>query len=162
MSVGPDRVDLRDVPLLLDEVIAHVSHAGAGAVATFLGVVRDESEGRKVSRLDYSAYATMAKREMLAIADEIELEIQGSRVSAVHRLGELGVGEAAIVCAASAPHRGEAFKACMALIDRIKQRVPIWKREWGPDGPLWVGWVDARCSPSGHDDHHAHGHHHGD
>ncbi len=76
-------------------------------------------------------------------------------MSAVHRIGSLGIGDAAIICAASAPHRGEAFKACRELIDRIKARVPIWKREYGPDGAAWVGWVDARCSPDGHE-HHGH------
>jgi len=72
----------------------------------------------------------------------------------MHLTGSLVVGDAAVVCAASAPHRGEAFKACRALIDRIKERVPIWKREIGPDGEAWVGWEDARCSPDGHEHHH--------
>lgn len=157
-SSARDRVDLRESALSLDEVVANVSRPGAGGIATFVGVVRDESEGRSVTRLDYSAYAGMAKREMQKIAEELEAEIDGVRVSAVHRIGSLGVGDAAIVCAASAPHRGEAFAACRALIDRIKERVPIWKREWGPDGAAWVGWVDARCSPDGHE--HAPGHAH--
>lgn len=157
MSETKDRIDLRETPLSLDEVVAHVQRPGAGGIATFLGVVRDESEGRAVTRLDYSAYAAMAKREMTKIAEELEQEIDGVRVSAIHRVGSLGVGDAAIVCAASAPHRGEAFRACRELIDRIKSRVPIWKREWGPDGAAWVGWVDARCSPEGHHGHHHHG-----
>lgn len=156
---APARVDLRETVLSLDEVVAHVSRPGAGGIATFVGVVRDESDGREVTRLDYSAYATMAKREMQKIADEIEHEIAGVRVSAIHRIGSLGVGDAAIVCGASAPHRAEAFEACRELLDRIKARVPIWKREWGPDGAAWVGWVDARCSPDGHE--HAAGHTHG-
>ena len=158
-----DRIDLRDTPLSLDEVVAHVSRPDAGGIATFVGVVRDHSDGRAVTRLDYSAYDAMAKREMTKIADEIEKEIEGVRVSAIHRVGALGVGDAAIICAASAPHRGEAFKACRELIDRIKARVPIWKREYGPDGAAWVGWVDARCSPEGEGerdghDHSGHGH----
>ena len=152
MSEEKNRVDLRETPLSLDEAVAHVSRPGAGGIATFVGVVRDESEGRAVTRLDYSAYAAMAKREMQKIADELESEIEGVRVSAIHRIGSLAVGDAAIVCAASAPHRGEAFKACRELIDRIKSRVPIWKREFGPDGAAWVGWVDARCAA--HDHHH--------
>jgi molybdopterin synthase catalytic subunit len=151
-----DRIDLRESPLSLDEVMAHVRRPGAGGIATFVGVVRDESDGRAVTRLDYSAYAAMAKREMTKIADELEKEIEGVRVSAIHRVGPLGVGDAAIICAASAPHRGEAFKACRELIDRIKARVPIWKREYGPDGAAWVGWVDARCAPEGHTHGHAH------
>jgi molybdopterin synthase catalytic subunit len=155
-------IDIRETPLSLDEVIKNVSRPGAGGITTFVGVVRDENDGRAVTRLDYSAYAGMAKREMQKIVSEIEGEIEGARVSAIHRVGQLGVGDLAIVCAASAPHRDEAFRACRELIDRIKARVPIWKREWGPDGAAWVGWVDARCSPSVHDHRHpsapGHGH----
>ncbi len=103
-----------------------------------------------MTRLEYSAYASMARREMERIAAELESEIPGVRVAVMHRIGSLEVGDAAVVCAASAPHRGEAFEACRALIDRIKARVPIWKREIGPDGAAWVGWEDARCGP-GHD-----------
>jgi len=147
------RADVREAVLSLDEVVARVSHHGAGAVVTFSGVVRDHSDGRPVTRLEYSAYLSMARREIEAIAAALEAEIAGVRVAAIHRVGTLAVGDAAIVCAASAPHRGEAFRACHLLIDRIKERVPIWKREWGPDGPHWVGWVDARCTPG-----HAHAH----
>ncbi len=143
--------DLRSETLSVDEAIAAVSHAGAGGVALFLGTVRDESEGRHVTRLDYEAYPSMAQREMASIADEIQKEIPGTRLAVLHRIGELRVGDLAVVCAASAPHRGEAFQACRALIDRIKERVPIWKREHGPEGPYWVGWQDARCLADHHD-----------
>jgi molybdopterin synthase catalytic subunit len=153
--------DLRSEPLSVAEAMEHVSHAAAGGIDVFLGVVRDHSEGRPVTRLEYSAYASMAKREMERILAEIEAEVAGVRVAAIHRLGALAVGDAAIVCAASAPHRDEAFRACRLVIDRIKARVPIWKREHGPDGSAWVGWVDARCEPGGHDEHgHGHGHGH--
>jgi molybdopterin synthase catalytic subunit len=147
------KAELRRTPLSIEEVVLAVSHAGAGAVDVFVGVVRETSEGRAVTRLDYEAYPTMAEAEMVRIAAEIEQEIHGTRVAVLHRVGSLGVGEAAVVCAASAPHRAEAFVACRALIDRIKARVPIWKREHGPDGAAWVGWVDARCG-----DEHEHGH----
>jgi molybdopterin synthase catalytic subunit len=139
---------MHEEPLSTDEALAHVRRPGAGGLALFVGVVRGESEGRVVTRLEYSAYASMAKKEMLAIAKEIEADIDGVRVAVIHRIGSLEVGEAAVVCAASAPHRAEAFRACRALIDRVKARVPIWKREIGPDGAAWVGWEDARC---GHD-----------
>lgn len=151
------KVDLRPTPISVDEAMAYVAHPSAGGIATFVGVVRDHSEGRAVTRLEYSAYDAMAVREMQRIAEEIESEIAGVRVCALHRIGSLEVGDAAVVCTASAPHRDEAFRACRALIDRIKERVPIWKREIGPDGAAWVGWVDARCSPL----HHGHeGHRH--
>ena len=152
------RADVRASALSVDEAIANVTRPGAGGISVFVGVVRDESDGRIVTRLDYSAYESMAKKEMDRIAEEIEKEIEGARVCAIHRIGTLVVGDAAIVCAASAPHRGEAFKACRLLIDRIKERVPIWKREWGPHGAAWVGWEDARCSPD-HGDHGGHHHH---
>jgi molybdopterin synthase catalytic subunit len=139
------KAELRHEALVVEEVTSAVAHAGAGAIDVFLGVVRATSEGRAVSRLEYQAYATMAEAEMGRIGREIEREIEGSRVAVVHRVGSLVVGELAVVCAASAPHRAEAFAACRALIDRIKARVPIWKREHGPDGAAWVGWVDARC-----------------
>ena len=152
----PTKARIRTEPLSLDELVAEVSHAGAGGVATFLGVVRDHNDGRPVTLLEYEAYGTMAEAELTKILDEITNEIEGVRVAATHRVGALRVGDAAVVCAASAPHRGEAFRACRELIDRIKARVPIWKREWGPHGAAWVGWEDARCRP-GHD-HGAHGH----
>jgi molybdopterin synthase catalytic subunit len=146
------KAELRSAPLVVEEVTAAVAHAGAGAIDVFVGVVRETSEGRAVSRLEYQAYASMAEAEMVRIAEEIEREIVGTRVAVLHRVGSLGVGEAAVICAASAPHRAEAFAACRALIDRIKARVPIWKREHGPDGSAWVGWVDARCGDDhGHD-----------
>jgi molybdopterin synthase catalytic subunit len=152
------KAELRRTPLGMDEVIEAVGHPGAGAIDVFVGVVRDTSDGRSVTRLDYEAYATMAESEMLRIGEEIEREITGTRLAALHRVGSLAVGDAAVVCAASAPHRAEAFLACRTLIDRIKARVPIWKREHGPDGSAWVGWVDARCG-EGHD-HEAHAHPH--
>jgi molybdopterin synthase catalytic subunit len=148
-------VDLREKPIGVDEAVLHVSHPTAGGIDVFVGIVRDHSEGRAVTRLEYSAYATMARLEMERIATEIEREVPGVRVAALHRIGDLAVGDAAVICAASAPHRDEAFHACRLLIDRIKARVPIWKREHGPDGAAWVGWVDARCEP-GHS-HEGHG-----
>jgi molybdopterin synthase catalytic subunit len=150
------KADVRTSAISVDECVLNVTRPGAGGISVFIGVVRDESDGRIVTRLEYSAYESMAKKEMERIAEEIEKEIDGARVCAIHRVGSLVVGDAAIVCAASAPHRGEAFKACRLLIDRIKERVPIWKREWGPHGAAWVGWEDARCSPD--HDHHGHSH----
>lgn len=155
-STRSTRCAILDRPLSLDEVMAAVRHPSAGGLAFFVGTVRDESAGRKVTALEYSAYASMAVKEMEAIAVAIEAELPGVRTSVAHRIGTLLVGDAAVICAASAPHRGEAFRACRLLIDRIKERVPIWKREIGPDGAAWVGWEDARCAPD--HDHGAHPH----
>ncbi len=153
---GPD-VELSSEPLALDRVISAVSHAGAGAVVPFVGTVRDTNAGHAVTLLEYEAYPSLAVAEMRRILDEITSELPGVRVAVHHRTGKLRVGETAVICAASAPHREEAFVACRLVIDRVKARVPIWKREYGPEGPYWVGWEDARCEP-GHE-HAPHGEH---
>src|SRR3954469_11238543 len=134
-----------ETPLSVAEATAAVAAPDVGGIDLFLGVVRDHNDGRAVTRLEYHAYVSMAEKEMQRIAEEIERELPGVRLAALHRVGSLSVGDLAVVCAAGAAHRGEAFTACRALIDRIKQRVPIGKREHGPSGPYWVGWEDARC-----------------
>jgi molybdopterin synthase catalytic subunit len=139
-------VDLREVPISIGEAMAAVEDASAGGIALFVGSVRNENENRPVTLLEYEAYPSMAIKEMQAIVEELEAEIVGARCAVLHRIGKLTVGDVAVVCAASAPHRDEAFRACRALIDRIKERVPIWKREHGPGGPHWVGWHDARSA----------------
>ena len=151
---------IRSEPLSLDELVDAVQHDGAGAVATFIGVVRDHNDGREVRLLEYHAYVPMAEKELAAIVAEIESEISGVRLACTHRIGELGVGDRAVVCAASSAHRAEALTACRELIERVKARVPIWKREHGPDGPYWVGWEDARCAAD--HEHDAHSHHRDD
>jgi molybdopterin synthase catalytic subunit len=150
--MGKALVALRDTPLSVDEALAHVQHAGAGALCVFVGTVRDQNDGRPVVRLEYEAYSSMALAEMERIVEGIAAEVHGVRLAVVHRTGRLAVGEVAVVCAASAPHRDEAYRACRALIDRVKARVPIWKREHGPAGAYWVGWHDARCDEDGHGD----------
>jgi len=148
-----------DAPLVVADVTAAVSGPEIGGIDLFLGAVRNYNDGRAVTLLEYHAYVSMAEKEMARIAAEIAQEIPGVRLAALHRIGSLAVGDLAVVCAAGAPHRGEAFQACRALIDRIKHRVPIWKREHGPDGPYWVGWEDARCG-DGHVHSEPHGHSH--
>jgi molybdopterin synthase catalytic subunit len=148
--VSATLIAIQDSAVSVGEAIAAVSHPGAGAVSVFIGAVRDRNEGRPVVLLEYEAYAGMAEAEMRRIAAEIEAEIPGVRVAAIHRCGRLAVGDVAVACAASAPHRDEAFRACRLLIDRIKARVPIWKREHGPEGAYWVGWEDARCTDGSH------------
>jgi len=150
--------EIRETEISVAEVVAAVTRPEAGGIAVFVGTVRNENAGQPVTLLEYQAYASMAAKEMARIGDEIALEIADVRLAVLHRVGSLRVGDAAVVCAASTPHRAEAFQACRLLIDRIKARVPIWKREHGPNGPYWVGWEDARCDPGDHS--HAHGHHH--
>lgn len=139
----PSFVALSASVISVDAAIAKVAHAGAGGVSVFIGMVRDASEGVAVSRLEYEAYAAMAIAEMRRIADEIVTELPETRLAVVHRVGVLAVGDIAVVCAASAPHRAEAFRACRDLIDRVKARAPIWKREHGREGAHWVGWASV-------------------
>jgi molybdopterin synthase catalytic subunit len=108
-------------------------------VVTFTGVVRAQNRGLAVERLEYEAYTEMAEQVMRALCDEIEAELPGARLAVEHRVGTLGVGDVAVVIAAAAPHRAEAFTACRAMIDRLKDRVPIWKKEITPDGATWIG-----------------------
>ena len=109
-----------------------------GGLALFVGVVRDHNEGRAVTRLTYEAYSPMAEKEMARIAAEIAARHPGARVAMRHRTGMLAIGDVAVVVAAAAPHRDEAFAACRDGIELIKARVPVWKKEWGPSGAFWV------------------------
>jgi molybdopterin synthase catalytic subunit len=137
---GSDRhVILSDQPLSLDRCIAAVGGAGMGGIVTFTGMVRLHSRGTTIDHLEYEAYAPMAVKVMTQLCDEIEAEIAGVRLAVEHRVGHLVIGEIAVAIAAAAPHRAEAFTACRAMIDRLKDRVPIWKKEIGTGGEEWVG-----------------------
>jgi molybdopterin converting factor subunit 1 len=133
-----DRFYLGAEPLVLDRVIAAVERRQAGGVVTFIGKVRDHSRGHAIDHLEYEAYAPMALKVMRSIAAAVEAEVVDASVAVHHRLGRLAIGEAAVVIAAAAPHRAEAFAACRAVIERLKQDVPIWKREVAVDGTTWV------------------------
>jgi molybdopterin synthase catalytic subunit len=126
-------------PLVWQEVIDAVSGPGQGGITVFCGVVRDHNDGKQVVRLDYEAYDDMAQRTMRQIAARIESEIAGARIAMVHRVGSLQIGDTAVLVAASAPHRAEAFAACRAAIEALKREVPIWKKEFSPDGAEWLG-----------------------
>jgi molybdopterin synthase catalytic subunit len=124
--------------LSLDEVVRAVTAHEQGGVVTFTGVVRSQSRGKRIVRLEYEAYRTMAERKLEEIGEACAQEF-GARVAIVHRVGKLAVGELAVVIAASAPHRAAAFDACRAAIDRLKESVPIWKKEIAEDGEEWIG-----------------------
>lgn len=126
-------------PLSLDRCLAAVTGPEVGGVCTFTGLVRRHSRGVTVERLEYEAYGPMAEKVMHELIAEIEAEVPGARLAVEHRTGVLQIGDAAVVIAAAAPHRAEAFTACRAMIDRLKDRVPIWKKEVGDDGAIWVG-----------------------
>jgi molybdopterin converting factor subunit 1 len=130
---------ISDEPLSLDEVVRAVGGDEHGGVVTFTGVVRRHSRGKTIVRLEYEAYRPMAERKLAEIGAQLAAEMPGVRVAIVHRVGALTVGETAVVIAASAPHRAAAFDACRAAIDRLKQSVPIWKKEIADDGEEWIG-----------------------
>jgi molybdopterin synthase catalytic subunit len=130
---------LSDQPLDLDEVVRAVATPEHGGIATFTGVVRNHNHGKSIVRLEYEAYRPMAERKLTEIGAQLGREHPGARLAIVHRLGKLAVGEAAVVIAASAPHRAIAFEVCRAAIDRLKESVPIWKKEIADDGEEWIG-----------------------
>ena len=128
---------------------AAVAHAGAGAICTFTGIVRDSSRGEEVTHLEYEAYGEMVEKQMRAIAEEIAERWPEARVAMAHRIGRLEVGEASVVITASCPHRDEAFAACKWGIDRLKESVPIWKKEFAASGAVWIEGADFRDAPAG-------------
>ena len=121
-----------------------VAHAGAGAICSFTGVVRDNNRGEAVTHLEYEAYGGMAERQMRRIADEIAERWPGTRVAMVHRTGRLEIGEASVVISVSAPRRADAFDGCRHAIERLKQSVPIWKKEFARSGAVWLEGPEAR------------------
>ena len=125
-------------PLDESEVVARVARDDTGGVVTFVGTVRDHARGKSIKYLEYEAYPEMAEREMRKISDEASQRWPGTRVAIAHRVGHLEIGDAAVVVAAVAPHRGEAFEACRFAIDTLKVSVPIWKKEVATDGEYWV------------------------
>lgn len=133
-------VDVRDRPLSLDEALTAVSHPRAGAVALFVGTVREHDDGQEgVTMLGYSAHPDATAR-LRDIVQDVATGEQIHGVYAVHRVGELAVGDLAVVCAVSAEHRAEAFAAARRLIEELKAQVPIWKRQEFSDGDhQWVG-----------------------
>ncbi len=134
------RAELTEHAIELTEHEALVSHEAAGAVVGFAGVVRDHDGGRGVTRLEYSAHPT-ASQTLADVAAEIAADCQGVRAIAVsHRVGTLQIGDAALVAAVAADHRGAAFETCERLVDTVKARLPVWKHQFFADGSEeWVG-----------------------
>ena len=125
-------------PVDVNAVIARVASSKAGAIVTFQGVVRDNSLGRKVRYLEYEAYPPMAIAEMERIEEEARRRWTVEKIAITHRLGRLEIGEASVVIAVSSPHRREAIEACHFAIDRLKQTMPVWKKEYWEGGEIWI------------------------
>lgn len=136
-GLGPFVVS--EAPISVEEVERAVRHPGAGAVVSFAGVVRDHTGPHSVVALEYEAYGPMAERVLRQLGDEVQARWPGARVSVRHRVGRLVPGEVSVVIAVATPHRADAFDACRQIIERLKQDVPIWKKEERADGSVWVG-----------------------
>ena len=139
VSGGVDLYEVTEDPLSLDALARAVGQTSSGAVATFLGIVREFARGRRVCFLEYDAYPEMATAEMRRIGEEIRRQWPVDRIAMVHRIGRLAIGEASVAIAVSSPHRREALQACAYAIERVKEIVPIWKREVWADGAEWIG-----------------------
>ncbi|MFJ3822395.1 molybdenum cofactor biosynthesis protein MoaE [Streptomyces nodosus] len=132
-------VAVRDTPLSVDEVFRAVGHEAAGGIALFVGTVRNHDGGAAVDALGYTCHPT-AEAELRRVAEKIAANHPVRALAAVHRVGDLSIGDLAVVVAVACAHRGEAFDACRALIDDLKREVPIWKHQKFSDGTEdWVG-----------------------
>jgi molybdopterin synthase catalytic subunit len=131
-------IQLLESPLSLDRCETFTLDPGAGGMTFFVGRVRNQTQGKRVIRLDFEAYGPMAESEMHKIAVEASARWPVRRICIHHRIGTLQIGEAAVIIGMAAAHRGAAFAACQFAIDTLKETVPIWKKEIFEDGEVWV------------------------
>ena len=141
-------ITITDEKLCPEAITESVKRASNGAVVTFLGSTRDSTAERKVLYLEYEAYRPMADSQLARISEEIRERWGISDVAIAHRLGRLEIGDLSLVVAIASPHRKEAFEASAYAIDRIKQIVPIWKKEFFEGGEVWVGSQEDECAKS--------------
>ena len=146
VSAG-ERILVSAAPLSIDAAIAATRGPDAGGIVVFLGTVRDQSRGKRVRHLEYEAYAEMAEAKMREIARALEATHAPLRLALHHRVGDLAIGEIAVIIVAAAPHREAAFTAARAAIDELKRVVPIWKKEYTDDGAVWIE-EHARARPA--------------
>lgn len=139
-AVGPDAIDP-------GAVLARVGSDEDGAALLFVGVVRNHADGRAVSGMRYDAYVEMAGKELRSIAAEAAVRLGTDRVAVEHRIGELGIGDVSVAIAVSSPHRAESFDAARYVIEEIKKRLPVWKKEHYFDGT--AEWVEGTVPPAG-------------
>jgi molybdopterin synthase catalytic subunit len=130
---------LTDKPLDPEAITSSVRQPANGAVVTFLGTTRNANEGRRVLYLEYEAYKKMALKKLQELCQEVESKWGISDVAIVHRLGRVDIGEISLAVAVASPHREEAFQACQYIVGRVKQVVPIWKKEYFEGGEVWIG-----------------------
>lgn len=126
-------------PVDVSKLIQAVADRNAGAIVTFIGTVREMTKGKKTLYLEYEAYEPMARKKLEQIGTEIRQQFSEAKTAIVHRTGRLGISDIAVAIAVSAPHRDEAYRANRYAIERIKEMVPIWKKEHWENGEMWVG-----------------------
>ena len=141
-AITTERLDLK-------ALIEAVAAPNAGGIATFLGVVRDHNQGRRVLHLVYEAYEPLAERALQRILDEAHGRWPSVLIAIHHRIGHLAIGEASVAIAAASPHRADAFAACRYAIERVKQIVPIWKHEYFEGGDVWIEGATADPDDAG-------------
>jgi len=146
---GQTMFEITERPLEPQELISAVQTEEDGAVVLFIGVVRNNSEGRPTRYLVYEAYPEMAEAKVAEIAAEARRRWGVGKVAVKHRVGQLEIGEASVMVAVAAPHRAEAFEACRYIMDRVKTDAPIWKKEVFIDGEVWVGAPQFQPAPEG-------------
>ena len=133
------RAWITDEPIGAETVLRHVQNTQHGAALVFLGIVRDHNDGRSVQGVHYDAYREMAERLLGEIVAEAAVRVAPADIAAVHRLGELVVGDVSIAIAVSTPHRAEAFDACRYIIEEVKKRLSVWKQErYGAGETRWL------------------------
>jgi molybdopterin synthase catalytic subunit len=135
-------------PLDPQPFVDHVRRDESGAVALFLGVVRNNSRGRRVLHLEYDAYPEMAEKKLRQVAEEMASRWPITDIAIAHRIGRLEIGETSLLVAVSSPHRREAFEACHQTVNRIKEVVPIWKKEVWEGGETWIQGEKEAQAPS--------------
>jgi molybdopterin synthase catalytic subunit len=138
VSGGAERAWVDAQVLSMDALLAEVTSPSMGGVVTFTGIVRDQARGSEIDHLEYEAYAPMAEKELRKIVGAVTARWPQVKLALAHRVGRLAVGDAAVMIAAAAPHRAEAFEACRFAIDTLKKTVPIWKKEFATSGAYWV------------------------
>ena len=134
-----DLFQIVEEPIIVDDVIQMVASRNAGATVAFLGTVRELTQGKRTLSLEYQAYAPMAERKLFEIGEEMKAKWPQLKVAIIHRIGRLDISEIAVVIAVSSPHRKAAYEANEYAIERIKEIVPIWKKEFWEDGTKWIG-----------------------
>ena len=132
-------IEIIDKQINIQDVLKSVYDPSAGGIDVFIGTTRNHANGKQVLSLEYEAYQPMAIKVLQHIAEESETRWGLRKISIVHRIGRVAIGEASVVVAASSVHRKEAFEACRYAIDTLKKEAPIWKKEYFADGEIWVG-----------------------